>query len=403
MKRTRAAKRAKPRRGQGRPVRARRVGGRVGAVEAALAALAHEVRTPLNGILAFGELLAASQLPERERGWASAIKGAAEHLAQLTTVVVDGAKADGRKLVLRSYPFRPRQLAEAVAATVHARAQTKGLAATVSIADDLPALVVGDPVRLRAALENLIDNAVKFTDRGEVVLEVISRPAARGRTRFVFTVADSGIGLSAAEVKRLFRPFAQASKAVAHRYGGAGLGLIFVKRIAEAMGGTLKIQSARGRGSRFRLEVIAAPRPVGVEGDADAQRTHVAAAPAKSLRILCAEDNPYGRVVLNTILTELGHRADFVDTGGAAVEAVGRGEYDALLMDITLPDLDGMAATRLIRGLTSSGARLPIIGISGRSEATEQAAARAAGMNAYLTKPVSPAAIAAMLDSLAGH
>ena len=403
MKRTKAAKRAKPRRGQGRPVRARRVEGRVGAVEAALAALAHEVRTPLNGILAFGELLAASQLPERERGWASAIKGAAEHLAQLTTVVVDGAKADGRKLVLRSYPFRPRQLAEAVAATVHARAQTKGLAATVSIADDLPALVVGDPVRLRAALENLIDNAVKFTDRGEVVLEVISRPAARGRTRFVFTVADSGIGLSAAEVKRLFRPFAHASKAVAHRFGGAGLGLIFVKRIAEAMGGTLKIQSAPGRGSRFRLEVIAAPRPIGVEGVADAQRTHVAPAPAKSLRILCAEDNPYGRVVLNTILTELGHRADFVDTGGAAVEAVGRGEYDALLMDITLPDLDGMAATRLIRGLTSSGARLPIIGISGRSEATEQAAARAAGMNAYLTKPVSPAAIAAMLDSLAGH
>ena len=403
MKRTKAAKRAKPRRGQGRPVRARRVEGRVGAVEAALAALAHEVRTPLNGILAFGELLAASQLPERERGWASAIKGAAEHLAQLTTVVVDGAKADGRKLVLRSYPFRPRQLAEAVAATVHARAQTKGLAATVSIADDLPALVVGDPVRLRAALENLIDNAVKFTDRGEVVLEVISRPAARGRTRLVFTVADSGIGLSAAEVKRLFRPFAQASKAVAHRYGGAGLGLIFVKRIAEAMGGTLKIQSAPGRGSRFRLEVIAARRPIAVEGAADAQRTHVAPAPAKSLRILCAEDNPYGRVVLNTILTELGHRADFVDTGGAAVEAVGRGEYDALLMDITLPDLDGMAATRLIRGLTSSGARLPIIGISGRSEATEQAAARAAGMNAYLTKPVSPAAIAAMLDSLAGH
>jgi len=209
---------------------------------------------------------------------------------------------------------------------------------------------------------------------------------------------------AAAEVKRLFRPFAQASKAVAHRYGGAGLGLIFVKRIAEAMGGTLKIQSAPGRGSRFRLEVVAAPKPVSVaEGDADAQRTHVAAAPAKSLRILCAEDNPYGRVVLNTILTELGHRADFVDTGGAAVEAVGRGEYDALLMDITLPDLDGMAATRLIRGLTSSGARLPIIGISGRSEATEQAAARAAGMNAYLTKPVSPAAIAAMLDSLAGH
>src|SRR5215510_10402320 len=256
MSKAKAARRAKAKRG--RPVRAPRGEGRVGAVEAALAALAHEVRTPLNGILAFGELLAASNLPERERGWASAIKGAAEHLAQLTTVVVDGAKADGRKLVLRSYPFRPRQIAEAVAATLHARAQTKGLTATVSIADDLPALVVGDPVRLRAALENLIDNAVKFTDRGEVFLEVTARRAARGRTRLFFTVGDSGIGLSAAEVTRLFRPFAQASEAVAHRFGGAGLGLIFVKRIARAMGGTLKIQSAPGRGSRFRLEVVAA-------------------------------------------------------------------------------------------------------------------------------------------------
>jgi two-component system, sensor histidine kinase len=402
MKRAKAAKRAKAR--PARPARTGRGEGRAGEVEAALAALAHEVRTPLNGILAFGELLAASHLPERERGWAAAIKGAAEHLAQLTTVVVDGAKADGRKLVLRSYPFRPHQLAEDVGATLHARAQTKALSATVTIANDLPALVVGDPVRLRAALENLIDNAVKFTEQGEVLLEVSARPAARGRTRLVFTVGDSGIGLSAAEVRRLFRPFAQASKAVAHRFGGAGLGLLFVKRIAQAMGGTLKVQSAPGRGSRFRLEVVATARSAGAgDGEADPQRMQFAAAAPMRLRVLCAEDNPYGRVVLNTILTELGHRADFVDTGGAAVEAVHRGDYDAVLMDITLPDLDGMAATRLIRGLTSPGARLPIIGISGRSEANEQAAARAAGMNAYLTKPVSPAAIAATLNELAGR
>jgi two-component system, sensor histidine kinase len=278
MSRAKAARPARRRRG--RPIRARRHNGGTASVEAALAALAHEVRTPLNGILAFGELLAASQLPERERGWAAAIKSAAEHLAQVTTVIVDGAKADRRKLVLRSYPFRPRSLAEAVAASLSARAETKGLAVAVTIADDLPALVVGDPVRLRAALENLVDNAVKFTDRGEVALHVAARPAARGRIRLIFTVGDSGIGLSAAEMKRLFRPFSQASKAVAHRFGGAGLGLTFVKRIAHAMGGDLKIESAPGRGSRFSLDVVVAARKAADR--MDVAQAQVAAAPAKS-------------------------------------------------------------------------------------------------------------------------
>src|SRR5262245_48616589 len=399
MKRAKAAKAAgtkrpaRGRRDRNRPARPARHGD-AAAIEAALAALAHEVRTPLNGILAFGELLAASQLPERERGWAAGIKSAAEHLAQLTNVVVDGAKADRAKLVLRSAPFRPRMLADAVAASLRARAETKGLTAAATIADDLPALVVGDPVRLRAALENLVDNAVKFTDRGEVALTVAARSAGRNRIRLVFTVGDSGIGLSAAEMKRLFRPFAQASKAIAHRFGGTGLGLTFVRRIARAMGGDLTIESAPGRGSRFGLEIVVAAKKAADK--ADEAQAHLAA--VKSLRILCAEDNPYGRVVLNTILTELGHRADFVDSGKAAVDAVGRGNYDAVLMDVTLPDLDGVAATRLIRELTGAGARVPIIGISGHSEVNDQQAARAAGMNAYLAKPVSPAAIASLLN-----
>src|SRR5262245_62513523 len=190
MRKTKATKRRTTKRA--RPKRSRQADDDDVSIEAALAALAHEVRTPLNGILAFGELLAASQLPERERGWAAAIKSAAEHLAQLTTVIVDGAKAERRKLVLRSYPFRPRPLAEAIAASMRARAETKGLSVAVAIGE-LPSLVIGDPVRLRAALENLVDNAVKFTDRGEVALHVAARPAGRGRTRLMFTVGDSGI------------------------------------------------------------------------------------------------------------------------------------------------------------------------------------------------------------------
>ena len=395
---------------RGKPARTRQSHGRrrpqanrsSSALEAALAALAHEVRTPLNGILALSELLLASDLPERERGWAGTVKGAAEHLAQLTNAVVDGVKAESHKLVLKKDAFHLRRLVEGLGATLTARAEIKGLTAATSIADDVPVGIVGDPVRLRAALENLIDNAVKFTDQGSVSLDVAARPAARGRIRLTFTVADSGIGLSTAEIKRLLRPFAQASASVARRFGGAGLGLVFVQRLAQAMGGNLKIDSAPGRGCTFRLDVVVSPQPSAMDGGVDGHRSQPARAPARSLRILCAEDNPYGRVMLNVILTELGHRPDFVGTGEAAVEAVGRSAYDAVLMDIKLPGLDGVAATRLIRGLSPSGARVPIIGISGQSELDEGDPARAAGMTAYLQKPVSPSAIASLLNDLLG-
>jgi len=260
--------------------------------------------------------------------------------------------------------------------------------------------VIGDPLRLRAALENLIDNAVKFTEHGGVRLDVTCERAARGKVRLVFIVTDSGIGLTAAEIKRLFRPFAQANEQVARNYGGAGLGLTFVKRIAKAMGGDLAVASEPGSGSRFRLSVTvdkvaeaAAPAPS--EGAAARD------AAARSLAVLCVEDNPYGRVLLNTLLAELGHRADFVGTGAAAVEAVAQGRYDVVLMDVTLPDFDGVEATRRIRALPGPGARIPIVGVSGRANAADEATGRAAGMDGYLTKPLSPSALTQVLASMA--
>lgn len=363
--------------------------------EAALAALAHEIRTPLTGILALSELIATADLPERERRWAQAIKSAAEHLAQLTTLVVDGVRAEARGLALRHGAFRPRALAEEVATTLAARAEAKGLAVEIAITDRLPELVLGDQVRLRAALENLIDNAVKFTEHGRVAFSLAARRAARGQVRLLFTVKDSGIGLAPAEIKRLFRPFAQANAEIATRYGGAGLGLVFVKRVAQAMGGDLAITSRPGRGSTFRLEVILAEDAGArtAEGEAGARP-----AGARRLRVLCAEDNPYARVVLNTILTELGHDVDFVGTGAAAIAAASRG-YDVMLMDVALPDLDGLEATRRIRALP--GTRPPIIGLSGHTEPGHEAAARAAGMDGYLAKPVSPMALAHLLARIA--
>ncbi|HZT27057.1 MAG TPA: ATP-binding protein [Pseudolabrys sp.] len=392
-----AKRRRKTTRKAKRKARARREDGaaNVRAIEAALAGIAHDVRTPLTGIVALAELLASSDLGQREREWASAIKSGAEHLAALSTLIVDAVKADVAGLTLRREPFSPRALAEAVGQALAARAGSKELRADVAIAAKLPAMAAGDAVRLRAALENLADNAVKFTSEGTVTFNAAAEPASRGRVRLVFTVADSGIGMSAAELKRLFRPFAQANEDIARRYGGAGLGLTFVKRIAKAMGGDLKVTSRPGKGSTFRFTALV--DRVDMQPVAEPGSRPRSSAP---LRLLCVEDNPYGRVVMNTILSELGHRVDFVETGEAAVAAVQRGGYDAVLMDVTLSGIDGLAATRAIRALPGKAGQLPIVGISGRGGSADETAARVAGMDFYFAKPVSPGRLAQALASI---
>jgi CheY-like chemotaxis protein/nitrogen-specific signal transduction histidine kinase len=360
-----------------------------------LAVFAHDIRTALTGILALGELLASSSLGERERRWAAGIKGSAEHLAALTTLVIDATKADGGSLALKEETFRPRRLIEAVGEALTARAETKGLRGEVAVVGELPEFLVGDPVRLRAALENLIDNAVKFTRHGAVRVQAQAGSAPRGRVKLTFVVSDSGIGLTPAEIRRLFRPFRQANAEIARRYGGTGLGLAVVKVLAKLMGGDLTVTSTPGRGSNFKFTAVL---PVAAADAGPGERSRQAAAPVRRLRILCVEDNPYGRVILNTILTELGHRADFAGTGEEAVDAVTRG-YDVVLMDVTLPGIDGLETARRIRAL-GGAAPTPIIGISGRTTAGDDEAARAAGMASYLRKPLSPSTLSEALAAV---
>jgi len=366
------------------------------AIESALADIAHDIRTPITGIVALAELLASSDLGAREREWANAIKSGADHLAALTTLIVDGARAGAEGLVMRDETFSPRALAETVGATLAARASNKAIKAEVQIARNLPAVVSGDVLRLRSALENLSDNAVKFTDTGTVIFTADAEPMGRNRVRLVFTLADSGIGMNKAELKRLFHPFAQGSAEISKRFGGAGLGLSFVRRVAKAMGGGVVVRSKKGEGSTFRLTAIvksADKRPT-------FERVDARPVISRALSILCVEDNPYGRVVMNTILRELGHRVDFVESGEAAVEAVSRGSYDSVLMDVTLAGLNGIEATRRIRALSGGAGRTPIIAISGHAEGRNEQDARAAGANFYFVKPVSPTKLAQALTAV---
>jgi CheY-like chemotaxis protein/nitrogen-specific signal transduction histidine kinase len=368
-----------------------------GTVEAALAAFAHEVRTPLTGILAISHLLATSDLDERERRWVDTIKAGAEHLASLATLFVDAARSDGPGLSVRQDFFDLRTLARNAGDSLAGRAAAKGLQYSVEISSKLPTFAVGDPVRLRAALENLIDNAVKFTDRGSVTLHVAPVRSGKAKVGVAFAISDSGIGLSLPEIKRLFRPFSQANVAIASRFGGAGLGLASVKQLARAMGGDITATQRTGGGTIFTLDVVMAAAKGAVtimSGDP----AEASGEPSQALRLLSVEDNPFGRVVLNTILSELGHRAEFIGQGEAAPERLAQGPFDAVLMDMVLPGIDGVEAIRRIRALAPPFGSIAIIGISGRGD--DEAAARAAGADAFLLKPVSPRALAnALLEA----
>jgi len=365
------------------------------AIETALASFAHDIRTPLTGILAFSELLATSGLGERESRWVEAIKDAAGHLTELTTLAVEAARAGAGRLELRRETFALPHFAARLALSLAARAEAKGLACEISIQDDLPEHVAGDPALLRAAIENLVANAVKFTERGQVGLRIAAAPLPRGKLRLSFAVSDSGIGMSDAEVSRLFRPFAQASKEIAQRFGGSGLGLVQVRRLARSMHGDLEVESTSDRGSAFHLTVVL-----------DRARRDVAAGvaapdhtpPGPALAILCVNGNPYGRLLMNAIVTELGHRASFAADAAAALAALAAQDHDVVLMDVALPDLDGYEATRRIRALPGPAGRVAVIGVICQEDQDKaDAAASAAGMDAWLTKPVSPRVLADVL------
>jgi two-component system, sensor histidine kinase len=364
-----------------------------GIVETALAAFAHEVRTPLTGILAISDLLATSDLGERERRWVDTIKAGAEHLASLATLFVDAARSGRSGFGIRQDFFDLRTLAHSVGDSMAGRATAKGLQSQVEISDDLPAFVIGDPVRLRAALENLIDNATKFTERGGVALTVRPTGEAKGKIGVAFAVSDSGIGLTLPEIKRLFRPFSQANVKIAARFGGAGLGLSSVKQLARAMGGDIVVTPRRGGGTTFTLTVrlnCAGDLPSGSGADDNHLQDR-----ARGLHVLSVEDNPFGRVVLNAVLTELGHQAEFIGRGEDAADRIMQGHFDAVLMDMVLPGIDGIEAIRRIRALNAPFGGIAIIGVSGRSD--DEAAARAAGADTFLVKPVSPRALATAL------
>ena len=358
-----------------------------------LATLGHEVRTPMTGVLGMSELLRGSRLDEKQRSQVDAIHRAGEHLLRLVNDALDLARIEAGKLELSTADFALRPLLDEVAGLMAPVAERKGLAFVEHVDADVPAALHGDRTRIQQILLNLLGNAIKFTEAGHVALETFAL-APQG-LRFV--VADSGPGLSIEQQSRLFRRFEQAEGArTASRYGGSGLGLAISQELAAAMGGRIAVESAPGRGTRFIVELPLARADASAPAADPQPQPAMPRGESKALSLLLVEDDPIVADVMRGLLQEQGHAVVHGAHGLAALSEIASTRFDAVLLDLDLPGLDGIALARMLR---AQGFAAPLLAVTARSDADAQAQARAAGFDDFLRKPVSGARLAEALDA----
>jgi len=364
-----------------------------------LAVMSHEIRTPMNGVLGMAEAMARTPLGDDQRQMLSILMTSGDTLLSLLNDVLDFSKLESGRFEIERAPFELGTVLGDVTALFAGEAAKKGVSLEAARPVDSPPLV-GDAARIRQILRNLLSNAVKFTPQGAISVSATLQPEGDGASLLTIAVADTGIGIGPETQARLFQKFVQGDASTTRKYGGTGLGLAISRELARLMGGDIILQSVPGEGSVFTLTLPVEHAAAAAPLDPGASASEVGA--TRTLRLLAAEDNPNNRQVLGILLDMLGAEATFAEDGAEAVAAFSTGAYDAILMDVQMPVMDGLAATRAIRERerASGAAPVPIVAVTANAMPHHVQECLAAGMNAHVAKPVRAAELFETLSAV---
>ncbi|MGJ4891882.1 ATP-binding protein [Bradyrhizobium sp. HKCCYLRH3099] len=350
-----------------------------------LAIMSHEIRTPLSGMVGMVDLLRGTRLTDEQKRYTALAKESADLLLDVINDILDFSKLEAGRLQSESIDFDVRNLVESAVSFMGERARKRSLDLKVSLAPELPQFLKGDPTRIRQVVLNLVANAIKFTERGGIDVRASHRAHEDGAIDLRIEVIDTGIGMSPEIQAQIFDPFVQADTSITRKYGGSGLGLAICKQLCTIMGGNIGVDSQLGRGSRFWFEVRCR------QGEAPVLTIEpIEASPDRPLDILVAEDSPIIATLISSLLVKQGFRPTIVVNGVQAIAAVFKRRFDLVLMDVQMPEMDGMSATRAIRELPPPACHTPIIALTANALVGQRETYLAAGMNDYVTKPIQP-------------